>query len=492
MRNQIRQLVCAITLVAGARLTATPVKFRYAGHPIANSYIVVLHRQTAAQDVHGISARLAKGKNGHVTAEITHGIHAFGFHGSEAAAKALSNNPEVAWVEQDGWVEPSSNPSCTSNVCQYSPVSTSQITPCFPASAHTDWNCDDDHWNVDRIDNGGPINPSDRSYGWTYTGAGVKAYVVDFGVRGTHAELSGRVTVGANMMMDSALGDNPNITNCYNNSPNNCEQVLPLDGYYPNNPCGGSVAFESVASHGTSVASVLAGSTLGVARGATIVPVKVGSCDGQVSLLAVARGLSWIIHDVATNPGPAVVNISLRFVLGYPDNTSNVVCETGQDRDGDGVIDNDIGDYMNCMYRTITVGGTMYQIQNGVYSDDTWTCDATRDTVAGSLYTSCNRNTGSNYGPSVSIWAPAWNVKVADASSDTAIRTPGIASSGSSFAAPAVAGAVARLLQQHPSWTVDQIWQKLRDDADAHSSGNPDFDLGANVNRRLLFVGRGD
>jgi hypothetical protein len=340
------------------------------------------------------------------------------------------------------------------------------------------------------------------------------------------------------MMMDPDLGDNPHITDCYNNTPNGCEQVLPLDGAYPNNPCSGSVAFESTASHGTAVASVLAGATLGVARGATIVPVKVGTCDGRVSMLAVARGLSWIINDVQTNPGPAVVNLSLRFVLGYPDNSGNVVCETDQDLDGDGVPDNYIGDYMSCIsaienqvvelikikvpvvaaagndqhdadldgvsrlgyggsygdarYRTITVGATMYRIQNGVYSDDTWTCDATRDTVSGSAYTSCSRNIGSNYGPSVSIWAPGWNVKVADASSDTAARTPGLASSGTSFAAPAVAGAVARLLEQHRDWTVDQIWQKLRDDADAHSGANPDFDPSANTNRRLLYIGRGD
>jgi hypothetical protein len=137
------KIMLVITLSMAARLNATPVKFRYAGRPIPNSFIVVLHRQTRVQDLHAISARLAKSQGGSVIAEITNGIHAFGFHGSEAAAKALSKNPEVAWVEQDGWVEPASNPSCSSNVCQYSPVNTSQITPCYPAGQHSNWDCDD-------------------------------------------------------------------------------------------------------------------------------------------------------------------------------------------------------------------------------------------------------------------------------------------------------------------------------------------------------------
>ncbi|MHB0969655.1 MAG: S8 family serine peptidase [Thermoanaerobaculia bacterium] len=36
---------------------------------------------------------------------------------------------------------------------------------------------------------------------------------------------------------------------------------------------------------------------------------------------------------------------------------------------------------------------------------------------------------------------------------------------GTSFAAPAVAGVVARLLQLYPSMTVPEIWAHLRDNA---------------------------
>jgi hypothetical protein len=106
-----------------------------------------------------------------------------------------------------------------------------------------------------------------------------------------------------------------------------------------------------IVAHGTAVASLLAGNTSGVAKNATIVPVKVISCrDGNISQLAVARGLDWIQADMAarqqTNPAVrGVVNMSLFFESdptagprpGHTYRDDQELCEDGQ------------GGFTNCM-----------------------------------------------------------------------------------------------------------------------------------------------
>ena len=131
----------------------------------------------------------------------------------------------------------------------------------------------------------------------------------------------------------------------------------------------------------------------------------------------------------------------------------------------------------------------MYSVSGTSYKDAPWTCLATRDANP-SPFNTCNDNTGTNHGPAVSIYAPAWYVKSADIRATNSYRSPGIASSGTSWAAPQVAGAVARILQHYPSYTVDQVWNKLKTDAEASiTESTPDFDRDPNnVNKKLLYV----
>lgn len=95
------------------------------------------------------------------------------------------------------------------------------------------------------------------------------------------------------------------------------------DYYAANDPCGGwTQSSTSNANHGTAVASILGGTYSGVAKGVTFVPVKVGSCNGNISDLGIAWGLDWIIGDRAgraTNAAPAppaLVNMSLWVSTG--------------------------------------------------------------------------------------------------------------------------------------------------------------------------------
>lgn len=133
--------------------------------------------------------------------------------------------------------------------------------------------------------------------------------------------------------------------------------------------------------------------------------------------------------------------------------------------------------------RTITVGGTMY---TGAYVDERWTCAAQPGGC--STYDELRNNPGSNYGPCVSVWAPAWNVQVAGAAGPSTYRTTYRHRSGTSFASPYVAGVAARLLQRFPTLTPQQVWTEIL--ARTSQRWNvPDFDPDpATDNRRLVYM----
>ncbi len=126
-------------------------------------------------------------------------------------------------------------------------------------------------YNLDRIDQ--RSLPLSGAYTYSRTGAGVRAYVIDTGARRDHPEFTGRVATGHNV----------------------------LNGGTDTSDCLG---------HGTHVAGLLASSTYGVAKGATIVPVKAFGCGDSTTISALVAAADWVVAD--HRPGqPAVANLSL-------------------------------------------------------------------------------------------------------------------------------------------------------------------------------------
>ena len=201
---------------------------------IPDQYIVVFNDDV--DDPAGRGRAIAAQHGGEVLYTYTSAIKGFAVRLPAAAAVGLARNPNVAYVEQDQ--------------VMHADVTQSGAT-----------------WGLDRINQRNL--PLDGTYSYTYTGSGVRVYIIDTGTDAAHAEFEGR----ASNVYD-ALGGN-------------------------GNDCNG---------HGTHVAGTVAGKTYGVAKKAYIRGVRVLNCSGSGSTSGIISAVDW----VRTNRiNPAVANMSL-------------------------------------------------------------------------------------------------------------------------------------------------------------------------------------
>ena len=124
-------------------------------------------------------------------------------------------------------------------------------------------------WGLDRIDQ--LVLPLNGKYQYNYTGAGVNAFIIDTGIRATHTDFIGRVLPGF-----TAINDGRGTEDC--------------DG------------------HGTHVAGTVGGTTWGVAKGVSLIPVRVLDCNGSGTWSGVIAGVDWVASSTLR---PAVANMSL-------------------------------------------------------------------------------------------------------------------------------------------------------------------------------------
>ncbi|MFM8645670.1 MAG: S8 family serine peptidase, partial [Actinomycetota bacterium] len=271
-------------------------------------------------------------------------------------------------------------------------------------------------WGLDRIDQRSlPLN---QNYSYNYTGSGVRAYIIDTGVRSDHREFGGRVVAGRSQVDDGRGTED----------------------------CNG---------HGTHVAGTVGGQTVGVAKAVTIVPVRVLSCTGRGSMFDVIYGVNWMVEDHSAGV-PAVANMSLGGGVNSSLNqaVANAVL--------DGI--------------TVVVAAGNNKRDASGYSPAS---EPSAITVGASSMVDV-RSPFSNFGSIVDIFAPGSIITSAYHRSSTDIR--GL--SGTSMAAPHVAGAAALLLEENPNLTPTQVA------ADLLSYATPDVivDAGAGSPNLLLFT----
>ncbi len=321
-----------------------------ASKPIPGRYIVVLKASVSDPDAE--SFNLTRQHGGQVHRTYGRALKGFTATLSDAALQGMRNNPNVDYIEQDQTV--------SLNLVQ------------DPAT-----------WGLDRIDEP-DLSTAVNQYNYNYTGAGVHAFIIDTGIRLDHAEFTGRLLPGHNV-----IGTDPNATD----------------------DCNG---------HGTHVAGTVGGSTWGVAKAVSLIPVRVLDCAGSGTWSGVIAGIDWVARSPLR---PAVANMSLG---GGKSTAVNSAVASAVSQGVTMVVAAGNSNANACNYSpasepsAITVGATTSSDARASYS---------------------------NYGSCVDIFAPgsaitsAWNT----GTNATAIL------SGTSMASPHVAGVAALALAVNPT-----------------------------------------
>ena len=186
--------------------------------------------------------------------------------------------------------------------------------------------------------------------------------------------------------------------------------------------------------HGTHTAGTAVGAEVGVAPGARVVPVRVLGCDDLATYAGIAEGLDWVAQNAA---GPAVVNISInspgslsfdRAVQRVLDRGITVTASAGNSA-ADSCLESP-----GRVPGVLTVGASTHEDRRAAQSD---------------------------VGPCIDLFAPGTHIvsaAVGTGDGHTAL-------SGTSMAAPHVAGAAALRLERDPRATPAQVADAILTDA---------------------------
>jgi subtilisin family serine protease len=206
--------------------------------------------------------------------------------------------------------------------------------------------------------------------------------------------------------------------------------------------------------HGTHVAGTVAGTAHGVAKKARVVGVRVLNNQGSGTTAQVVAGIDWVTKNAVK---PAVANMSLGG---------------GVDTALDTAVRNSIASGITY---AVAAGNSGANAQN--YSP----ARVAEAITVGSTTNTDARSSFSNYGSVLDVFAPGSSITSSWHTGDTATNTI----SGTSMAAPHVAGAAALHLAANRSATPAQVSAALSNAATPDVVGNP----GAGSPNRLLNVG---
>lgn len=422
--------------------------------PIGNEYLVML-QGIHGHDVPGAAVSLTHRFGGQVIVLYQNGSTGFAVRMTDAQANALAHDPMVRFVEEAAAVHLSSDQTLPS---------------------------DDSLYFLDRLD-----GSQNQHYYYCEKGADVIAYVIGTGTWVDHSEFqtsgSSRVLAGTSFASDVLTKSGESVDY----------------GYYPFNSVGSACS-----GHDTATASILAGNTYGVAKHASIVPIRIIACSHATSSIYLNYAVDWIMGS--SNPyrshRPAVVSISVyQFVtsscndsqtkvtptqasylenevdalMGYDWNgsafvTPHVVHETGHsDYNWDGVPvvvsannqDSNTGDTTPARMawsNAANFGSGAHVISVGGLdeSDARWTNDTQMEPTA----CGADVHAGSNYGLTVDIYAAAHLLTFAWLSGTS--TTSSLTASGTSFSAPIVAGLIARIQEVSGALSPLAAWNALQ------------------------------
>ena len=248
-------------------------------------------------------------------------------------------------------------------------------------------------WGLDRIDQ--PSLPLSTTFTYNTNGSSVDAYIFDTGIRLTHAEFSGRIGAGYNAINTAASANDDQ-------------------------------------GHGTHVAGTVGGTTYGVAKGVTLIPVKVLNNLGSGTYAQIIAGIDWAVANHTTKPAVGNMSLGGGFSTALNDAVKRAIA--------DGII------------MCVAAGNDGLNAANysPASTNEAITVGATTRTDA--------LATNSNLGAVVDILAPGSSVTSAYFTSNTATASL----SGTSMASPHVAGASALFFEYSPGATTAEVQTALK------------------------------
>jgi subtilisin family serine protease len=331
---------------------------------IPGQYIVVLKEDVERDLPDGaasIAQELAARHEGTVLFTYEKALKGFAVRMPSARVPALLSDPRVAYVEEDGLVEPAG--------IQANPP-----------------------WGLDRIDE--RTLPMDSYFRVINSGAGVNAYVIDSGIRLDHVQFGGRAVTGYDAVTSGGTA----------------------------NDCHG---------HGTHVAGIIGGSTVGIAKSVKLYAVRVLNCSGSGTVSGMIAAVDWVRFN-HVKPAVAVMSV----VTGASSSLNTAVTNA------------------------VNSGEILFVVAAGNNAADACNyspASAPAAFTVGATTITDARAPFSNFGSCVDFYAPGDKIPSIWATSSTATYTY----SGTSMAAAHTAGAAALILQSNPLATPSTVTSTL-------------------------------